>query len=303
MAGILGGGLRNVQPIKAPKHALFKPCDGAPLLTVRLVNIRPALTRPALARPAIRTLSMLLSMTLSMTLSIVLSTALWAPAQAQAQTPAPAAEPVMAPAVLAQATALLHQAALAVAPRGARILTLPGDLDARLKLAPCTQVQPFLPAGVAVSGKSRVGLRCVQGPVAWQVFLPVTVQVWAPAVVAAAPLPAGARLEASQLALAVVDWAAAPGAPQAELSALDGRVLVRPVAAGQPLRPSDLRVRQWFASGDTVQFVAQGRGFSVSAEGQAMAAGLEGQPVRVRMESGRVVMGLPVGQRRVELNL
>lgn len=82
MAGILGGGLRNVQPIKAPKHALFKPCDGAPLLTVRLVNIRPALTRPALARPAIRTLSMLLSMTLSMTLSIVLSTALWAPAQA-----------------------------------------------------------------------------------------------------------------------------------------------------------------------------------------------------------------------------
>ena len=246
-----------------------------------------------------------LSMPLSMTLSIVLSMALWAPAQAQAQaqTPAPAAEPVLAPEVLAQATALLHQAAQAVAPRGARILTLPGDLDARLKLAPCTQVQPFLPAGVAVSGKSRVGLRCVQGPVAWQVFLPVTVQVWAPAVVAAAPLPAGARLEASQLALAVVDWAAAPGAPQADLSALDGRVLVRPVAAGQPLRPSDLRVRQWFASGDTVQFVAQGRGFSVSAEGQAMAAGLEGQPVRVRMESGRVVMGLPVGQRRVELNL
>ena len=302
MARILGGGLRNVQPIKAPKHTLFRPCGGAPLLTVQLVNVRPAL-----ARLAVRTLSVTVSVTVSMTLSIVLSMALRAPAQAQEQAPAQAqaqaVEPILTPEVLARATALLHQAAQAGAPRGARILALPGALDARLKLAPCSQVQPFLPAGVAVSGKSRVGLRCVQGPVAWQVFLPVTVQVWAPAVVASAPLPAGARLETSQLALAVVDWAAAPGAPQAELSALDGRVLVRPVAAGQALRPSDLRVRQWFASGDTVQFVAQGRGFSVSAEGQAMAAGLEGQPVRVRMESGRVVMGLPVGQRRVELNL
>ena len=222
---------------------------------------------------------------------------------AQAQTPVLTTDPTLAPEVLAQATALLHQAAQAGAPRGARILALPGALDARLKLAPCTQVQSFLPAGVVAWGKSRVGLRCVQGPVAWQVFLPVTVQVWAPAVVAQAALPAGAQLEGSQLALAVVDWAAAPGTPQAELLALDGRVLVRPVAAGHALRASDLRTRQWFASGATVQFVAQGRGFAVSAEGQALAAGLEGQPVRVRMESGRVVVGLPVGQRRVELNL
>ena len=209
----------------------------------------------------------------------------------------------LAPEFLAQATALVRQAALAGAPRGARIVALPGALDARLQLAPCTQVQPFLPAGVQPWGRSRVGLRCLQGPVAWQVFLPVTVQVWAPAVVASATLPAGARLEGSQLALAVVDWAAAPGAPHSELETLDGRVLVRPVAAGQALRGSDLRARQWFASGDSVQFVARGRGFAVSAEGQAMNAGLEGQPVRVRMESGRVVVGLPVGHKRVELNL
>ena len=280
--------------IKAAKVAYFGPCCGAPLLTVGLVNIRSALA--CLSLP---------------TRSIALSMALWAPAHAQAPADAKAqsTEPRLAADVLEKASALLHHAAQAGAPRGARIVALPGALDARLKLAPCTQVQPFLPAGVSISGaagvagKTRVGLRCVQGPVAWQVFLPVTLQIWAPAVVAQAPLPAGARLEGSQLALAVVDWAAAPGAPQAEMAALEGRVLARPVAAGQALRPSDLRTRQWFASGDTVQFVAQGRGFAVSAEGQAMAAGLEGLPVRVRMESGRVVVGLPVGQRRVELNL
>ena len=233
----------------------------------------------------------------SAALSVTLLTA------AQAQTVAAASSASLAPEFLAQATALVRQAAQAGAPRGAQILALPGVLDARLQLAPCTQVQPFMPAGVLPWGRSRVGLRCLQGPVAWQVFVPVTVQVWAPAVVASGPLPAGARLEGSQLALAVVDWAAAPSAAYAEIDAMDGRVLVRPIAAGQAVRVSDLRARQWFASGDSVQFVARGRGFSVSAEGQAMSAGLEGQPVRVRMESGRVVTGLPVGQRRVELTL
>ena len=246
-----------------------------------------------------------LSGALSAAISAALSAAAWL-APAHAQPAAAAAAATFPPEVLAQATALLRQAAAAGAPRGAQILALPGALDARLQLAPCTQVQPFLPSGAAAWGKTRVGLRCAQGAVAWQVFLPVTVQVWAPAVVVSVALPAGARLESGQMNLAVVDWAAAPGAAgaaQADPQALEGRVLVRALAAGQALRAADLRVRQWFASGDTVQFVALGRGFSVSAEGQAMHAGLEGQPVRVRMESGRVVVGLPVGQRRVELNL
>ena len=282
MLGILLAVAPNVSPIRPTKRAHFRPLRGAPLLTVRLVNIR--LAHCLLASAA---------------LSVNLPTA----ASAQ-PVPAPAsASASLAPEFLAQATALVRQAAQAGAPRGAQILALPGVLDARLQLAPCTQVQAFLPAGVQPWGRSRVGLRCLQGPVAWQVFLPVTVQVWAPAVVASATLPAGARLEGSQLALAVVDWAAAPGAAHAELEALDGRVLVRPVTAGQALRVSDLRARQWFAAGDSVQFVARGRGFAVSAEGLAMNAGLEGQPVRVRMESGRVVVGLPVGHKRVELNL
>ena len=284
MLGILLAVAPNVSPIRPDKRVHFRTLCDAPLLTVRLVNIRPA--HRLLASAA---------------LSVNLFTA--ASAQPVPTAASEAASPSLTPEFLAQATALVRQAAQAGAPRGAQILALPGALDARLQLAPCTQVQPFMPAGVLPWGRSRVGLRCLQGPVAWQVFLPVTVQVWAPAVVATATLPAGARLEGSQLALAVVDWAAAPGAPHAELVALDGRVLVRPVAAGHALRVSDLRARQWFASGDNVQFVARGHGFSVSAEGQAMNAGLEGQPVRVRMESGRVVVGLPVGHKRVELTL
>ena len=207
------------------------------------------------------------------------------------------------PQALADASALASQSARALAPAGARIVVLPGALDSRLRLAPCDRVQAFLPAGVPAWGSSRVGLRCVQGAVAWQVFLPVTVQVWASAVVSPVALPAGAQIDIGQLTVAEVDWAAGSSPAQARPADLADRVTARPVPAGRALRAADLRPRQWFASGETVQIVAQGSGFAVSGEGQALSAGIEGQPVRVRTESGRIVTGLAAGQRRVELSL
>jgi flagellar basal body P-ring formation protein FlgA len=202
-----------------------------------------------------------------------------------------------------QAVALARQAAAVLAPAGARIEAVPGALDSRLRLAPCEKVQTFQPAGVSAWGRTRIGLRCTRGPVAWQIYLPLTVQVWAPAVVAAAALPVGARLDTAQLALADVDWAAAPGLPETRPDALVDRVLARPLGAGQALRSTDLRPRQWFAPGETVRLVAQGTGYAVSTDGQALSPGIEGQPVRVRTASGRIVTGRATGERLVELAL
>jgi flagella basal body P-ring formation protein FlgA len=205
--------------------------------------------------------------------------------------------------VVSRALALVTQAAQVLAPPGARVQALPGRLDPRLHLAPCEEVQPFLGAGVPVWGASRVGLRCQKGPVAWQVFLPVTVEVWAPAPVAAGPLPVGARLDPSVLAQGMVDWAAGGSPPAGQPAELQDRLLARPVAAGQPFRRADLKARQWFAQGDTVEIRAIGAGFSVATEGLALTPGFEGQPARVRTEAGRVVVAQPVGQRRVEVQL
>ena len=49
--------------------------------------------------------------------------------------------------------------------------------------------------------------------------------------------------------------------------------------------------------------VAVGAGFAISAEGQALSPGLEGQSTRVRLEAGRIVVGMPVGERRIEVPL
>ena len=204
---------------------------------------------------------------------------------------------------MAAALALATEAAQALAPPNARVLASAGTLDPRLKLAHCAAVQPYLAAGSPSWGRTRVGLRCTQGSTPWSVYLPVTVQVLAPALVSSANLPAGTQLDDSQLVQAEVDWAAAPTPPFTAGQALSGRVLARPVTAGAALRPTDLQPRLWFAPGDTVQISARGRGFAISVEGRALTPGREGQPARVRTESGRVVVGRPVGERRVELAL
>jgi flagella basal body P-ring formation protein FlgA len=41
----------------------------------------------------------------------------------------------------------------------------------------------------------------------------------------------------------------------------------------------------------------------VAGAGEALTAGLEGMPARVRTESGRVISGMPVAERQLELAL
>ena len=178
-----------------------------------------------------------------------------------------------------------------------------GELDQRLRLAPCQRMQPYLPPGLKPWGRTRIGVRCVEGEKAWNVFLPVTVRVYAQAWVASVPLSAGALLEPAMVHRAEVDLAASPSPAVLDLSQAIGRKLAAPLTAGEPLRSSHLRPKQWFAAGDTVKVVARGRGFSVSGEGRALMAGLDGQAVRVRTDNGRVLTGVARAERTVEVRL
>ncbi len=213
------------------------------------------------------------------------------------------AQTVLEPALIERVRQLAEAAARATAPPGTRVAVEIGQLDGRLRLAPCAQIQPYLPPGVAVWGRSRIGLRCTSGTARWNVTLPVRVAVFGRVVVASGPLPAGVNLTQEQLAMADIDIAAEPGAVFTDAGPLIGRTLARPVGAAEALRAPALKSRQWFAAGETVQVSAVGDGFAVSSEAQAMGAGIEGQDVRVRFESGRVVSGRAVGERRVEVAL
>lgn len=213
----------------------------------------------------------------------------------------------LAPVARAQAVPDLAATVQAMAdaqlPSAARVEVQVGELDARLRLAPCKKIEPFLPVGGRLWGRSKVGLRCTDGPTRWTVYLPVTVKVFGTALVARTAMPAGAVLTAADTAQAEVDLAEEASAVLLDAQAAVGRTLARPLQPGQALRAAHLRPRQWFAAGETVQIRARGQGFFIAAVGQALSPGLEGQSVRVRTEAGRVLTGEAVGERRVEVPL
>ena len=178
-----------------------------------------------------------------------------------------------------------------------------GQLDPRLRLAPCARVEPYLPEGMRLWGKARIGLRCTQGTTRWNVYLPITVKAFGSGLVITTNKAGGSVLTEADLTLGEVDLAETGSLAMTDARLVVGRTLTQTVKPGQSLRQSHLRPRQWFAAGETVTVLAQGAGFSVSGEGLALTNGIEGQPVRVRTESGRVLTGLAVGERRVELAL
>lgn len=185
-----------------------------------------------------------------------------------------------------------------------RVEVSAGRLDPRLRLPACAEVQPFLPSGARLWGRTRVGLRCVNGVTKWNAYVPVTVNVYGMALVSTAALPAGHVLSAADLRQAEVNLAEDMHNPAlADAQVVLGRTLARALAPGQALKRASLKPRQWFDAGSRVRVRAVGQGYAVAGAGVAITAGLEGQPARVRTDSGRVVSGMPVAEDQLEIAL
>ena len=119
-----------------------------------------------------------------------------------------------------------------------------GQLDERLRLSPCARIEPYLPAGARLWGRTRLGLRCLEGATRWSVFLPVTVKAFGPAWVLTGDVKAGAVLSEADATEMEVDWAAENAAIVADPAVWVGQVASRPLKAGQALRQPMLRAPQ-----------------------------------------------------------
>lgn len=182
-----------------------------------------------------------------------------------------------------------------------RIELTVGQLDSRVQLAPCARAEPFVPPGSRLWGRTQVGIRCTSGA-SWMVRLPVHVQVYGPAAVAAQPLAAGAIVGPNDFRIEEIELSREPAPLVGDPTTLAGKQLTRPVAAGQPVRVDAVRVPPTINPGDPVQIVVTGQGFTLSGSGVALAAASDGQVLRARTESGRVVSGT-LRDRILELRL
>jgi len=175
-----------------------------------------------------------------------------------------------------------------------------GALSSGLQLAPCARMEPFIPSGVRMWGRTYIGMRCMEGAT-WSALVPVTIKIFGPALIAARPLAALQPITLDDLRTAEVEWTRETQGVVTEAAQIDNRVLMRPISAGQPIPLAALRAPQVVGQGDPVKVVGQGRGFEIQTDGIALATALDGQTVRVRTESGRILTGIARAGRTVEV--
>lgn len=194
-------------------------------------------------------------------------------------------------------------AAQPVGPSALRMEVKVGSLDSRLKLAPCGNVEPYLPPGSRLWGRTRVGLRCIDGVSRWNVSLPVTVNAYGPAWVIKGSVAAGVVLTEGDVVESEVNWAEEASPVVRDRALWVGQVATRQLTTGQTLRQGMVKPAQVFQAGAPVRVVAQGAGFEISSDAQALSAGVVGQVARVRMENGRVSSGVVLDTKTVKIDL
>lgn len=178
-----------------------------------------------------------------------------------------------------------------------------GALDSRLRLAPCGNVETYLPPGARLWGRGRVGVRCVDGLSRWNVAVPVTVRALGNAWVVRGQVMAGSTLTQNDVVLAEVDWAEDSSAVLLDSALWLGQTAARNLSTGQVLRQGVVRPTQVFQAGSQVRVVAEGPGFQVASDAQALGAGVVGQSARVRMDNGRITSGTVLDARTVKIDL
>lgn len=178
-----------------------------------------------------------------------------------------------------------------------------GALDSRLRLAACGRVEPYMPAGMRLWGRTRLGLRCTDGMAKWNVFLPVTVKAYGRAWVVRRDVASGVALNEADVMEAEVDWAEEVSPIVIDPQQWLGQVATRPLTTGQALRQNMIRPAQLFQAGTQVRVVAQGTGFQITSDGQALSAGVLGQLVKIRMDNGRVMSGVVLDARTVKIEI
>lgn len=175
-----------------------------------------------------------------------------------------------------------------------------GQLDPRLRLAPCERIEPYLPVGTRLWGRTRLALRCAVGPSRWNVFLPITIKATGPAWVLTGPVASGVVLTEAHAMQAQVDWAAENDTVLVDPAQWVGKTTVRALSAGQALRQSMLRAPLLFQAGSQVRVLSKGGGFTISGSGQAMGPAGAGDTVRVRMPNGKIISGVVTDEGLVE---
>ena len=175
-----------------------------------------------------------------------------------------------------------------------------GNLDSRLNLADCDALEPFIPTGSRIWGKTTVGVRC-NAPTNWTIYIQADIRVIGQYIMSAAPLAQGQLVSANQLSFASGDLTKLPNGIITDANQAIGKIVAMSIPAGTPLRMDALRVQLAIQQGQSVRLISGGNGFEVSAEGRALTSANAGQSVQIRITNGQIISGIAQADGIVEV--
>ena len=175
-----------------------------------------------------------------------------------------------------------------------------GQIDSRLRLAACNQMDIQLPKGYRLLGNTMIHVRCVDGA-AWAINVPVKVSLQSTYYVAARPLASGKQIEPGDMVPQQGDLADLPGSVILDPAQAVGRTLNSAIASGGVLRSEMLRAAMVIRQNQRVKIIYHEGNIEVSNEGVALQSAAEGQPVQVRVGTKQIVQGIARNNGVVEI--
>lgn len=173
--------------------------------------------------------------------------------------------------------------------------------DARVKVGKCDNLETSLPSGNRLWGRTNVKVSC-SAPVKWSLYIPVMIRVAGKAIVASRDIGGGQLIETQDVEVQTLDLTPYPVGVFTRPEQVVGKTTAASIAAGNPIRPEQLRASLVIKQGQEVIVVARGANFKVTSEGRAMGNAQEGQIVGVKTKSGQIVKGIAKSDGTVEVS-
>ena len=172
------------------------------------------------------------------------------------------------------------------------------DVDPRITLASCPQLEAFMPTGAAMLGRTSVGVRCAEKN-GWSLFITASITTTMNMLISSKPLQQGLVITAGDFSIQSGEISQ-PGIVT-DASQIVGKVIKYSIGAGQLLKQDMFRLPYVVNQGEMVQIVSEGQGFKLRTEGQAMNNAAAGQPAQVKVPSGQVISGIAKSSGIVEV--
>lgn len=159
-----------------------------------------------------------------------------------------------------------------------------GNVDPRLRLPACPQIQAYLSENSPLIGNISVGIRCQVGK-RWSLFVSAQVKLQKRVLVAKRALKRGVILGQHDVALEEKELFNQHHQYLTNVSEVLGQQLKRSVRAGEPLQLNRLEPPKLVRRGQSITILAEGAGVSVRMSGKALMDGRSGDRIQVENDS------------------